>query len=160
MRMKTLLAMASIVACGAGVAAPAAASEYSLDQAKAIVPRDEAQKLRRAGIRTTLDILTNGLSPAKRRQLAARAGLPPERIDALAQLADLLRVKGIGPDVARLLTAVGVTTIAELQRCDPSAVAVAIHDLNKEKKLSTNPPGAESISYWISLARLLPVVLQ
>jgi predicted flap endonuclease-1-like 5' DNA nuclease len=153
MKIKYLLIALAIVT-------PAAASEYPLDQAKAIIPHPEATRLRKAGIRTTLDILTSGLSPDKRRQLAARSGLPPERIEALAALADLLRVRGIGPDVARLLTAAGVRTIADLQRCDPTAVAAAIKDLNRERKLSTNPPGAESISYWITQARLLPIVLQ
>ena len=78
----------------------------------------------------------------------------------LTALADLLRVRGIGPDVARLLTAVGVRTIADLQRADPNLTAQAILDVNKARRLSQNPPGAPSLGYWIRVSRDLPIVLE
>jgi hypothetical protein len=139
---------------------PAGASEYPLDQAVLIIPRPDARRLRRAGIDNTLDLLTYGRTAAARALLAQRTGLTVEKIDAWVALADLMRVRGIGPDVARLLTAVGVRTLAELQRSDPGATAVAIHELNRVKRLSPNPPGAESLAYWIDLSRGLPIVLE
>jgi hypothetical protein len=140
---------------------PAArASQYLLDQAHAIIPAPEGKRLRKAGIRSTLDLLTTGRTVDGRKALANRTGLPFERLSALVALADLMRVRGIGPDVARLLTAVGIRTVADLQRADPSAAGAAIQAVNREKKLSTNPPPIESISYWVAQSRYLPIVLE
>ena len=41
----------------------ARASQYPLDQAAAIIPRDDAPRLRKAGIRTTEDFLVWGKPP-------------------------------------------------------------------------------------------------
>jgi hypothetical protein len=142
------------------VAGTAVASQYPLEQAHAIISPGETARLKKAGLRTTLDLLTYGRTLDGRKAIAARSGIPLEKIAAWAAMADLMRVRGIGPDVARLLTAVGVTTLALLQKSDATATSVAIHDLNKEKKLSTNPPGVESISYWITQARGLPIVFE
>jgi hypothetical protein len=147
----SLLALAPLVA---------AASEYPLEQARQIIPRDAASKLRRAGLRSTLDLITRGATARGRTQIAQASGLELDQVAGFVALADLMRVRGIGPDVARLLTAAGVRTLSDLQQCDPNDVAAKIRELNKERKLSTNPPGVESISYWIGLARLLPVVLE
>ena len=81
------------------------------------------------------------------------------RIEAWVNLADLMRVRGIGPDVARLLTAVGIKTLSDLQRADAATTAAAIRDFNKKTHLSTNPPGAESIRFWIGMSRALPIIV-
>ena len=47
------------------LAAPSLASQYNLDQARAIISKPEAKKLRQAGIRSTLDILLHGRTPAE-----------------------------------------------------------------------------------------------
>ena len=138
----------------------ARASQYPLDQASLIIPRADAKLLRKAGIRTTLDILMHGRTPADREALAARSGLPLARIEDWAAFADLMRVRGIGPDVARLLARAGLRTIAALQQADPVTTAAQIKQINQREHLSTNPPGAESIAFWIGLARQLPVVLE
>jgi hypothetical protein len=147
-------------ALATALASPSLASQYSLDQARQIISRAEAKSLRRAGIQSTFDILIHGRTPSDRAELSTATGLSVEKILSLVMLADLMRVRGIGPDVARLLTAVKVRTVEDLQRADPEATAVAVHDINKRLHLSTNPPGAESISYWVVQARELPVVLE
>ncbi len=160
--MRTALprVLALWLACAAAAPSPTLASEYPLDQVVVLIPRVDAHRLRRAGIANTLDLLTYGRTAAGRDLLARRSGLSVERIDAWTALADLMRVRGIGPDVARLLTAVGVRTIADLQRCDPVATATAIRDVNKARRLSPNPPRAESLAYWIDLSRALPIVFE
>jgi predicted flap endonuclease-1-like 5' DNA nuclease len=135
------------------------ASQYPLDQAAAIITSTEAQKLRRAGVRTTADFLTWGRTPDGRRMLAERAGLGLEQITGWVMMADLMRVRGIGPDVARLLTAVGVKSIADLKKVDAESTAASIREANSKRHLSTNPPGAESIRYWVEQAMSLPVIV-
>ena len=143
-----------------GLSAIAAASQYPLDQAAAIISRPDAKKLHRAGIRTTLDILNRGRTVVGRQRLADLSGLRVDQIEAWTALSDLLRVRGIGPDVARLLTAVNIRTISDLQKADATAIAQAIQVVNRERHLSTNPPGAEPLGYWIGLSRGLPIVLE
>ena len=138
----------------------ALASEYPLDQAALIIPRPDARRLRKVGIANTLDLLVYGRTVAARQLLADRTRLPIEKIVCWVALADLMRVRGIGPDVARLLTAAGVRTLADLQRSDPGATAIALHDVNKLRRLSPNPPGAESLAYWIDQSRRLPIVFE
>ena len=151
--------MLSLLLASALISQRAAASQYPLDQAGAIIPAVEAPKLRRAGIRTTADFLVWGRTSDGRRLLAERSRLALEQVTAWVRLADLLRVRGIGPDVARLLTAVGVRTVSELRAADPDGTAVAVREINKKSHLSTNPPGAESIRYWVAQAATLPVIL-
>jgi predicted flap endonuclease-1-like 5' DNA nuclease len=141
-------------------AAPAAASVYPLDQVTLIIPRADAARLRRVGLESTLDLLTYGRTAPARRLLAERTRLAVEKIDAWVALADLMRVRGIGPDVARLLTAVGVRTLADLQNVEPVSTAQAIVTMNKQRRLSQNPPGAESLAHWVGEARRLPIVLE
>lgn len=158
--MRLCLLSVLIVAAVAILGRGAAASQYPLEQATRIIPRTEGRKLQKVGVETTLDLFVEGHTVEGRRALAARSGLPIEKITSWVALADLMRVRGIGPDVARLLTAVGVRTLAELQQANAVATGTAIHDYNRRVRLSTNPPGAESIAFWIGEAQRLPVVLE
>ena len=154
-RFQLLAFLLPLLVAGAG----ARASQYPLDQAAAIIPASDAQKLRRAGVRTTADFLTWGRTPEGRRLLAERSGHPIDKITSWVLLSDLMRVRGIGPDVARLLTAVGVKTIADLKKIDADSTAASIREVNSKRHLSTNPPGAESIRYWVEQAMSLPVIV-
>lgn len=156
-RLAFALALALPVVTGS--AAPARASHYPLDQAGAIIPASDIPKLRRAGVRTTEDFLTWGRTAEGRKLLADRARIPLEQVTAWVMLSDLLRIRGIGPDVARLLTAVGVRSLADLKKVDADTTAASIRDVNARRHLSTNPPGAESIRYWVEQAMSLPVLL-
>ena len=159
-RPRTTLGLALLVPLCAFAAAPVArASHYPLDQVTVLVPRDDARKLRKAGVRTTADFLVWGRTAEGRALLAGRSGLPVAQVTQLVLLADLMQVRGVGPDVARLLTAVGVRALADLQRADPEVTAAAIKELNRKAHLSTNPPTAESIRYWVQLSRSLPVTV-
>jgi len=150
---------ALVVLLGPAADGVASASQYALDQAAAIIPPTEAQKLRRAGVRTTADFLTWGRTAEGRRLLAERAGVSLAQVTTWVRLADLMRVPGIGPDVARLLTAAQVRSVAELRAADAEATAAAIHAANRRDHLSQNPPGAASIAYWVQLAASLPILI-
>jgi hypothetical protein len=62
--------------------------------------------------------------------------------------------------VARLLSAVGVLTVLDLQKADAAKIADAIAKANAQQKLSENPPGAEHLAAWIAQAKNLPIVLR
>jgi hypothetical protein len=55
--------------------------------------------------------------------LATATGVSRELLDEYAALADLVRVPGIGPVFARLFLGIGVRSVAELVKSDPSDLA-------------------------------------
>jgi len=132
---------------------PAWASNYFLEQITALASRGEIRKLRRAGLRTTDDLARRGATAPGRQDLQRRTGIPLTRIVQLSSLADLMRLKGVGPDAARVMAAAGCRSIAELQQADPAALADAIKRVNDRAHLSTNPPRAENLVVWIAQAR-------
>src|SRR5262249_47917473 len=98
--------------------------------------------------------------PKDRKTLAKTTKIPEKTLEGWIQMADLLRVKGIGPDVARLLAAAGTKTVSQLQKSNASELNDAIQKANAKQKLSENPPSVEHLQAWIAQAKTLPIVLR
>jgi predicted flap endonuclease-1-like 5' DNA nuclease len=143
------------------LAAPLAAqaSNYALDEIPVAIPPPDAAKLKGQGITTTFMLLERAGDPTQRRNLAKLAKIPSKTLDGFVQLADLMRLKGVGPDVARLLSAAGTRTIEQLISADATKLYDEINKVNSSQKLSQNPPSAEHLSAWIAQAKTLPIVL-
>ena len=124
-----------------------------------LVPTEDAAKLRAAGVPTTFALLEKGADARSRKALAAATKIAPRTIEGWVKMADLMRVRGVGPDVARLLSAVGVLTVADLQKADAQKTAEAIQRVAAAQKLSENPPSADHLAAWISQSKNLPIVL-
>jgi len=138
----------------------ARASNYELEEVPMLVPAEEAGRLRAAGVATTFALLEKGGDAHARRALSASARVPLKTLEGWIRECDLMRLRGVGPDVARLLTAVGVLTVADLQRADPDRTEEAIMRVNAQQKLSENPPGKDHLTAWIAQAKNLPIVLR
>jgi predicted flap endonuclease-1-like 5' DNA nuclease len=137
----------------------ARASNYALEEIPQAIPPAEAQRLKQAGVPTTFTLLERAAEPRDRRLLAKAAHVPEKTLFAWAEMADLLRVKGIGPDVARLLRAAGTRNVAQLKTAEPNALNAEITKANSKLHLSENPPSVEHLSAWIAQAQTLPIVL-
>ncbi len=114
-----------------------------------------AAALKSAGIRTTSRLLEAAKDPKGRKRLAAKTGLDEKRILRWANLADRMRVKGIGEDYAHLLEAAGVDTIRELKYRNPANLAKAMADANTKRKLVRLLPSEKAVSRWIEHAKKL-----
>lgn len=68
----------------------------------------QLQKLQAIAISDTDTLLNQAALPADREFLARRSGLKPEEITHLASIADLVRIKGIGPRIAEVLVESGL----------------------------------------------------
>jgi predicted flap endonuclease-1-like 5' DNA nuclease len=155
-KLSTFLgAIALVLAAG-----PARASNYALEEIPQTIPAADCAKLKAAGIATTFALLEKGGEPPARKALARQTKISEKTLEHWIQLADLLRVKGIGPDVARLLAATGVKTVAQLKGEDPQKLAGAIEKVNGQQHLTENPPSVESLDAWIKQAQSLPIVLK
>lgn len=140
--------------------APAQASSYFLDQIPHVVPRVESRRLVRVGVRTTDDLAYRGATPQGREELARLTGIARARLAVLSALSDLMRLRGVGPDAARALSAAGCRTVADLQRADPQLLADEIKRINDRTRLTTNPPRADNLVAWIAQAQQLAPLFQ
>jgi predicted flap endonuclease-1-like 5' DNA nuclease len=127
---------------------------YSINDIVGIGP-DYAERLRAVGIRTTARLLEAAKSPKGRKHLAAKTGLDEKRILGWANLADRMRIKGVGEDYAGLLQAAGVDTVKELKYRNPAKLARAMAEANGRRKLVRVLPSDQAIQRWIDHAKRL-----
>ncbi len=114
-------------------------------------PKD-ATRLRKAGVRTTEALLKAGSSRAGRSRLAAESGLSAKAILGWVHRADLMRIKGIGSEYADLLHSVGVGTISELAKREPTSLVGALVQSNGSKRLVRRLPTEGMVAGWIGQA--------
>lgn len=112
-----------------------------------------AAKLAQAGIDTTGDLLEKGATPAGRKAIAAASGLGEALILKWANMADLMRVSGIGPQFAELLNGAGVDTIKELRTRNAENLAASLAEVNAAKKLTRSVPAAATVTKWVAAAK-------
>ena len=96
---------------------------------------DEVTALKSVGIRTTDGLLEAAKSPKGRKLLAASAKLDEKKLLRWANIADKLRIKGMGKEYAGLLREVGVDTVKELKYRNPARLAQTMAEANKKRKL-------------------------
>src|SRR4051812_41445377 len=70
-----------------------------------------AAKLKMSGVRTTARFLELAKNARGRKGLAEQTGIDEKCILRLANIADKMRIKGVGEDYAGLLEAAGVLTV-------------------------------------------------
>ena len=105
-------------------------------------------------------MLLKAAKPKDRKALAKASGLPPATIMAIARRCDLLRIKGVGPEMVLLLEAAGVKTSADLAKQGAPGLTAAADQANKTKKITEKPPTEPQFQDWIDQAKQLPVVIE
>lgn len=126
----------------------------SIDAIEGIGPKF-ATRLRKAGIRTTEGLLKRGRTKKGRSELAAKTGLTYKIILEWVNLADLMRVKGIGSEYSDLLEASGVDTVKELRRRSAASLTAKLAQVNEQKKLVRRLPTEGMVAQWIEHAKAL-----
>ena len=116
-----------------------------------------AQQLKSAGIRTTEKLLEAAKSPKGRKLLGEKAGLDEKKLLRWANIADKLRIKGMGGGYAGLLREVGVDTVKELKFRNPGNLAKAMAEVNKKRKLVRFLPSEKLVTRWVEHAKKLPL---
>ncbi|KZD22643.1 DUF4332 domain-containing protein [Tardiphaga sp. 1201_B9_N1_1] len=116
-----------------------------------------ATKLKKAGIRTMEGLLDAAHSAKCRKELAAKTGFSEQQLLEWANLADYLRIPGMGKAKAELLRASGVNTVRELTHRNPARLAQAMRDANDKRKLVRVMPSEKSVGDLIEKARQLPL---
>lgn len=120
----------------------------------------DAAKLAKQRILTSPQLLKQGSKADDRKKLARATGIKVERLIGMVQMCDLLRIKGVGPQMVKLLAAAKVLTVKELRKQKATALAKALEKANKKAKITQTPPNAEQLKNWIAQARKLKLVLK
>lgn len=116
-----------------------------------------AAKLKSVGIRTTEGLLEAARTVKGRKTLAAETGLNEQQLLEWANIADCMRIKGMGKAKAELLRAAGVTTVREFVHRNPERLAQAMKEANAKRKLVSVLPSEASVKRLIEHARKLPL---
>jgi len=118
-----------------------------------------ADKFRAADVDTVEELLQHGASASGRNTLANATGLSASRILTLVNMADLMRIKGVGGEYAELMQASGVDTVKELRNRNAENLAAKMAEVNAEKELTRRVPSASVVTGWVDEAKTLdPVV--
>lgn len=116
---------------------------------------ETALQLRTAGIRTLEGMVASGSTPDGRQRLVQQTGLNEAHIEQLTHLADLLRLKGVGVEYARLLLASGVQGVASLAGREARLLYLKMRLVNLEKQLVRQLPGIAQVQDFVNQARRL-----
>jgi predicted flap endonuclease-1-like 5' DNA nuclease len=138
----------------------ARASHYAVTDVPTLISAGDAEKLKKGGVTTTEEMLAKVATAKDRKALAKASGLSAASITTIAKRCDLLRVKGIGPEMVLLLEAAGVKTAGELAKKDAAELTVATEKANKAKKITEKPPTEPQFKDWIDQAKALPAAVE
>jgi predicted flap endonuclease-1-like 5' DNA nuclease len=142
------------------LAGNARASHYAIGDVPRLITPAQVEKLHKAKIETTEQLLDKGAKSKERKALAKASGLKgPELLD-LVRRCDLLRIKGVGSEMVLLLEAAGVKSTADLVTKEAPALTTAMENVNKTAKISEKPPTEPQLADWIAQAKKLPQVVE
>ena len=111
-------------------------------------------------IQTVEDLLERGATAAGRKALEEATGISGKRILTFVNMADLMRVKGVGAEYAELLQASGVDTVKELRNRNAENLAAKMAEVNEEKELTRSVPSAKVVTGWVEHAKELDPVIE
>jgi len=118
-----------------------------------------AARLEQLGITTTHGLLQQCATPKGRQQLAEMSGISHTLILEWANHADMMRIRGIGPQWSDLLEMAGVNTVREMAMRNPEHLYQKLNEVNLEKKLVRQLPTAAQVEDWVDQAKELPPIL-
>lgn len=118
-----------------------------------------ADKLKKAGVSTTGDLLSKGATPKGRQDIAAASDISEKQILEWVNHVDLFRIKGIGEEYSDLLEEAGVDTVVELAQRNARNLFLKLGEENKAKQLVRRLPVEKQIEDWIAQAKKLPRII-
>ena len=114
-----------------------------------------ADKLSAAAIKTTNDLLKLCCDAKGRKTTSEKTGVSEHQLLKWANMADLMRIKGIGSEFSELLEASGVDTVKELRNRNAENLAAKMKEVNAVKKLTRTVPSEKTVTTWVSQAKSL-----
>ncbi len=124
------------------------------------IGQEEARALRAAQVTTVARLLRECAVPAHRNRLAQKTGIAEESLLRWASAAELLRIKGIGPQYSELLERSGVGGLGMLRQRDHQELTRQMDEINQLKNIARQAPSVVQVRRWVREARELPLIVQ
>jgi predicted flap endonuclease-1-like 5' DNA nuclease len=115
-----------------------------------------ASTLKGAGIASVEALLEAAGDKPSRKKLAAKTGISEKVILKWANMADLIRIRGVGSQYAELLECAGVDTVAELAQRNATSLHTSMQKANEEKRVVRQTPALKIVDSWVTQAKTLP----
>jgi predicted flap endonuclease-1-like 5' DNA nuclease len=160
MRRHPVLLALPITLALALAAAGARASHYAVADVPHLITPAEVEKLHKAGVETTEQLLDKAAKSKDRKALAKASGLPAGELWDLARRCDLLRIKGVGSEMVLLLESAGIKSTADLAKRDAAGATATVTAANQSHKITEKPPTEPQLADWIDQAKKLPQILE
>jgi predicted flap endonuclease-1-like 5' DNA nuclease len=127
---------------------------YRIQEIEGIGPT-YAKKLAQSGITNTKHLLEQCASAKGRRTVAQATGLDESQLLKWANMADLMRISGVGEEYSELLEAAGVDTVKELKQRKAENLAARMEEVNAARQLVRQRPSVKQVTRWIEQAKSL-----
>lgn len=127
---------------------------YKIDEIEGIGPAMK-DKLAAANINTTDDLLKLCCDKKGRQGTEKKTGCTEKQLLKWANMADLMRISGVGEEYSELLEAAGVDTVKELRNRNAENLTAAMATTNEQKKLVRSVPSVAQVTKWVAQAKTL-----
>lgn len=131
---------------------------YRIDEIEGIGAK-YAERLQAAGIKTTADLLEACGNRKGRDVVAGQTGFSASQLLKWTNMADLMRISGIGEEYSELLEAAGVDTVKELATRKAENLAAKMKEINEVRKLTRALPGSSQVLKWIEQAQTMDAAI-
>jgi predicted flap endonuclease-1-like 5' DNA nuclease len=118
-----------------------------------------ARRLTNFGIQSTARLLQVAAHKRGREDLADQCDIPEKLILEWVNLADLMRVKGIGEEYSDLLEEAGVNSVKELRNRRPDHLCQSLRQANAKRKLVRRVPSQNDVESWVQQAKSINPVI-
>ena len=109
-------------------------------------------KLEAGNIKTVEDLLKETATPQQRTALAKQVGVEGSQLTEWINRADLMRLKGVGTEMANLLEECGVDSCKELQHRKADHLHTKLKETNDAKHITHHAPTLAQVEEWIKEA--------
>lgn len=127
---------------------------YKITDIEGIGPA-KAEQLAKADIKNTDQLLKLCCDAKGRKATAEKTGCSEGQLLKWANMADLMRISGVGEEFSELLEAAGVDTVKELRNRNADNLAEKMAEVNGKKKLTRSVPPAKTVAKWVAQAKTL-----
>lgn len=131
---------------------------YTIQEIEGIGPAF-GEKLKAVGITNTDHFLKLCCDKKGRADIAAKSGIDEGKLLKWANMADLMRIKGVARQYSELLEAAGVDTVKELRTRRADNLTEAMAKCNAEKKLCKVAPKLDEVAKWIEQAKTIEATI-
>jgi len=126
---------------------------HKIAEIKGLEPEAQS-KLASLGIETVEQLLAQTRTPEMRYAMAKRLDVPESQLTDWINRADLMRLKGVGREMANLLEECGVDSCKELRHRVPAHLHDKLKATNDALHITHHAPTLEQVAAWIEEAKV------